>query len=198
MSRLFRQLRRSLRQAANTEWRKRTGKRDWKYELFELKCAFMDTMVYSWLTPIIVFQESVERVIGWLPVIWNDRDWIEGYIFTILQYRIKRARESMVKHSYYALADEYGRQMRVAELLLERLRNSDNYVEQDWKEHFERWPSRWGDCKVDDNGTMTFKERSDEESKDVKRISDKEEYMWQQDFGYLTKHMRKHIRKWGH
>lgn len=194
MSKLFRQLKRSLNQAINTEYKKQTGKRDWKYELSEIKYAFLETMLYSWVTPIQVFWESLYRIAGWLPILWKDRDWIDGNIFLILRYRIKRARDSMA-FSYYANADEYARQMRIAELLLERLQDSNKYVEEDWEQHWKQWPSSRS-CDIDEKGVVSWKD-SPEQSKDVKRMMTKEEYMWQQDFKYLCNHMRKHIRKWG-
>lgn len=195
MSKFFRQLKRSLRQAADTEWRKRTGKRDWKYELFELRCSFMDTFFYSWFTPLTVWYESCERIVQWIPILWKDRDWVDNYIFMILRYRISRARYSMENYSYYANADMYSKQMRLAELLLERLEDSNKYVEQDWDNHFKQWPS--SRCIVDDNGIMHFAGYKPGEAEDTKRIGKKEEYMWNQDFNYLMKHMRKHVRKWG-
>lgn len=195
MSRFFRQLKRSLRQAADTEWRKRTGNRDWKYELFELRCSFMDTFFYSWFTPLTVWYESCERVIQWIPVLWKDRDWVDNYIFMILRYRIKRARYSTENHSYYANAEIYAKQMRIAELLLERLENSHEYVDQEWEEHIRLYPPR--DCVKNEDGSYTLADLSKESSRDAKRLMDKEEYMWNQDFNYLMKHMRKHVRKWG-
>lgn len=195
MSKFFRQLKRSINQAINTEYRKRTGKRDWKYELSELKYAFLETVLYSWLTPLTVFYESCERVVQWVPVLWKDRDWVDNYIFMILRYRIKRARHNMTEYSYYANADEYSRQMRIAELLLQRLEDSNKYVEHDWEEHFKLYP--YERCFIDDKGFMHSKGYKPGEKEDVKRINDKEEYMWQQDFNYLMNHMRKHVRKWG-
>lgn len=198
MSKFFRTLKRSLKSLKTTEYARNTRKRDWKYARFELWSNFLDTFFYSWFNPIKVFYESCKRVIGWLPIIWKDRDWIDNNIFMILQYRLKRARESMIKYSYYANSEEYGRQMRVAELLCERLQDSTKYTEFEWDEHYKKWPQRFGRCIENEDGSITLAPPIPGESEDAKRIFNKEEYMWLQDFDYLTKYMRKHVRKWGH
>lgn len=195
MSKFFRQLKRSLRQAADTEWRKQTGRRDWKYELFELRCSFMDTFFYSWFTSLVVFYENCERMVQWFPILWKDRNWDDSYILNILQHKIRFTREVVSEHGYYVDSRKYARQMKVAELLLERLQDSNKYVEKDWEDHFKLYPRRI--YLNNSNEDISFPAQDDKQySKNVRRMMDKEEYMWNQDFKYLCEYMRKHLRKW--
>ena len=197
MSKLGRQLIRSIKQASNTIYRQNTGKRDWKYEWFELQCAFLDTVVYSWLTPIEVFYENCVRIIRWIPILWKDRNWSDQRILTILRHKIRFTREVVSKYGHYVNSDKYAQQMLVAETLLERLENPEQYTKLDWEEHRLKWPhDSWDNCIENEDGSFTLPSLSEEESKNVKRMMKKAEYMWNQDMEYFCKIFKKHIRKW--
>lgn len=193
MSKLSRQLMRGLRDVVNTEYRKRTGKRDWKYELSELRDAAMDTLVYSWWTPVTVFFECWQRVIKWFPIIWKDRHWDHGFILEILKHKIRFTRECIGKYDRHTTAKEDCKNMRIAEILIDRLQKSE-YAEKDWEEHYARWPSRF--LKMLEDGGTTMEKPTEEECADVRRIGKREAYMKSQDYDYLFKHLKKHLEKW--
>lgn len=190
MSKLGRQLIRSIKQAANTVYRQDTGKRDWKYEWFELKYAALNTLVYSWLTPITVWYESVVRILKWIPILWEDRHWDWNRILVILEHKIRFTRECIGKYDRHVSAQQDCIDMKRAEFVLRRLQDPNQYIEQDWAEHWARWPSRgiFSD--------LPFSPPTKEESKDVRRMMEKENYMWRQDMDWLCRHFKKHMQGW--
>lgn len=208
MGRLARTLKRSLRSLKATEYAKKTGKKDWSYVGFELYCAFMDTCIYSWLTPIQVFKESCIRTAKWLPIIWKDRHWDDYFIFEILKHKIRFTRENIRDHGYHANKDRTIKTMRIAEILIERLQK-DNYSDLLMQRHEAKWGkyvsgSRKDNIMFDNKFSCSGLRRENVKSqtdwelefKEHKKISEYDEYMKKQDKDYLFKHLNKHINKW--
>jgi hypothetical protein len=190
MSKFFRQLSRSLRQAANTEWSKQTGKRDWKYELSELKDAAYDTFFYSWYGTLRSFFKSLKRTIEYIPVVWNNYDWDHVYLLKIMQYKIQRMRKHHEKVRLFVGVERTIDQLKLCEVLLDRL-IKDDYTDELYKQHCDKWyPNQ--------DIFERLKNHLDEpvERREFKQIMDHEEYMRKQDMEYLCKVMTKHYRSW--
>jgi hypothetical protein len=196
MAKFFRALKRSLRSIEKTQYEKRTGKIDFKYRFFDLYCGFMDTFVYSWYSPITVFYESVVRTVKWLPIVWKDRHWDHHFILEILKQKLRFQRECIGKYNRHTTAQEDCRQMRICELLLDRLQDPMAYTRQDWDEHYEKWPSRWRKCLENDDGSVTIPAPTEEEAADVRRIAKRENYMYNQDLDYFFRVFKKHHQSW--
>ncbi len=81
----------------------------------------------SW--PIIrhirYFFSNLKRLIEWIPIIWEDRDWDSAYLFSIMSYKIGRMRESIGEEDRHTCAQKNCRDMRIAELYLNRIVDDD-------------------------------------------------------------------------
>jgi len=208
MSKLGRALQRSIRSIQSAEYTKLTGKRDWKYELSELKYAALDTLLYSWLSPIVVFAEACKRTIKWLPIIWKDREWDSHYILEILKCKLRFSREYLQQFGHHTNVSRDCKNIRIAEILIERIQK-DNYHEFLMGEHEEKWGKLiFGDRKDNilfDNkfsgsGLRRSKVQSqndfEQERKEARAIHQYHNHMGKQDRDFLFSHMRKHIDQW--
>jgi hypothetical protein len=146
----------------------------------------------NWLT-------NIKRIVKWLPVLWRDREWDYAFILEILRHRIQLHREHLAKYGHHTTVDRDCHNMRVAELLIERLINK-NYAEHLHKEHDKRWgpfelrDDPWG-CFLSRVGVITEWDKK-QEYKEIKRIYQHEVLQQNQDLDLLFKHLRRHITKW--
>lgn len=211
MGKLYRVLKRSLRNIKRTEYEKRTNRIDFKSRLLDIYCAFMDTWIYSWLSPITVFRECLVRTARWLPIIWKDRHWDHGFILEILRHKIRFTRECIGKYNRHTTVEEDCRNMKIAEFLIKRIQD-DNYY--DWmnREHDEKWGKLDWSCEGRNKDNILFdnkfsnsgltrsgiKSQKDWEAerKEHRRIGEYAKYMKNQDYIYLFKHLHKHLECW--
>lgn len=137
------------------------------------------------------FYRKLINIFKWLPVLWKDENWDYEDILEILRHKIKLQREYIKKYGYHTRADRDCKNMRVAELLIERIINKD-YTEADFKEHEKLYP------KEDVEDFLSFLNRPKRlgESENLRRIMHKEEYLRKQDLTYLFKHLNKHLTQW--
>ena len=140
--------------------------------------------------PIRMFFANIKRVIKWLPVIWNDRDWDHTFILKILQFKIYMTRKHMEKNSYHVTYERDMKNMRIAEILLERLQKE--YESEAFDDHYKKW-SKIRPSAYDFSSYVT---PSKEELREIQTIGKKAKYMKNQDYDYLFKHLKKNIDKW--
>lgn len=155
--------------------------------------TFKETIYYKFIQPIKILQETIVRIVKWLPILIKDRNWDWVFILIILQTKIRFTRECIDK---YGNEEKYSKRkklnhMRTAELLLQRLQDSNKYVEQEYKEHRLKYPIKE---PTFDGKYYILDAPSEEECKDFKVIMNKEKYMWDNDFDYLCKILKKHIQ----
>ena len=163
--------------------------------LIELKFKILDIVFYSWYEPLMDVVYRITNIISWIPILWQDKPWSETYILKILQFKLKKVRITLEKDQVYLNSPKYAKQIKVAELLLDRLTGgTDCYTTKDWEEHYKLYPILDIEDWFDSIGH--FIQRGPEEHKDVKRIMQKEEYMYKQDLDYLFKYMKKHLTNW--
>lgn len=105
----------------------------------------------------------------WLPVIWNNFEGDQVWIYELLHMKFKRLRHHATHHACIANWDEQAHDYMVAETLLSRLLK-DEYGD------YEKWR------------TQTDAQR--------RRAFKHEEYMRQQDIDYLFRLMAKRIQIW--
>ncbi len=67
----------------------------------------------------------IKRLFAYLPVLWRDEDWDYLYLLRLMQFKIKRMRESIHKYGYGVHGDKMFHRMRVVENLIDRLDSSD-------------------------------------------------------------------------
>jgi hypothetical protein len=132
--------------------------------------------IYNWLIKSI--QYSI--------VLWNDADWDYVYILQLLQYKLERTRKCLKANNLVVSVDRYCKQIRICELLLERIVNS-NYCEKEYDEHFKQYPFR---SSLDD------KNETNKKGDMFTKIYNKEQRMRQQDYDLLFKILNKHLYEW--
>jgi hypothetical protein len=65
----------------------------------------------------------LKRLLGWIPVLWNDEDWEYNNIFEIMAYKISRVRKNIQKNNFVVDTPIIVKQMKIVEELL--LRHTD-------------------------------------------------------------------------
>ena len=179
-SKFYRVIKRSVKSLMATE-----------YVRLELWCAFLDTFVYSWLTPIVVFFESCRRTFKWFPIIWKDRDWDYNHLFQIMQAKLRFMRERLTEHGneVWKSRQRKIRQLKTCEALLDRMTKHE-YNDKLMAQHREKWYKG-----------MNFFERlnqpqNEEETKEFLKLMDYEEYMYQQDLELFCEMFKKYHKGW--
>ncbi|MBI2449672.1 hypothetical protein HYV49_05240 [Candidatus Pacearchaeota archaeon] len=100
----------------------------------------------------------IRRVLRWLKksfqyslFLWNDYDWDYALILQLLQYKLKRTRECIVKNDIITDSKIIAKQIKYAEFLIERI-SDYNYLdkkeEKDWHrlwKHLDRYMRQWWD-----------------------------------------------------
>lgn len=188
MSRLFRKLKRALMSVSATQYAKSTGKRDWKYFRYEVYSAVLDTVVYSWLDPMINFTDFLKRCWDYIPLLWSDRDWDHAFLLNMMQFKIKRMKELHIRCKRHVGVEKTIKQLLICEQLLDRLAK-DEYTDKTYQEHNEKW---YPGMDIWDR----LNERNPKESKEFRKIMDHGEYMYQQDVDLFCKIFKKYHRKW--
>lgn len=69
------------------------------------------------------FFRFLKRLCDWLPILWDDEDWDSNKLFRIMQFKISRIRKCIEKNQRHTCADRNVRDMRIAELYLDRFIN---------------------------------------------------------------------------
>ena len=212
MSKLGKQLLKSLKHIHKTEYEKRTGKRAWSYDFYNIWVAAQETLFYSWWNHVNVFLEFLERVWLWLPILWRDRNWDHSFILDVLEHKIKLTRLCIGKYDRHTTVKEDCHNMRVAEILIRRIRE-DNYDEPFMVEHEAKWGKLdWNRWHKEEHDNILFDNKFskagltrpgiksqkdwDEENKEHLRIIKHSKYQKSQDYDYLFKHLKKHLERW--
>ena len=69
----------------------------------------------------------IKRYIAWIPVLWKDENWDYAYLFEIMRFKISRMRKEIERNKRHVGYKEDLRQMKVAEELLRRVADSDDF-----------------------------------------------------------------------
>lgn len=153
-----------------------------------------------------LFCRWVKKVFQYAVFLWNDQDYDNHFILRLLQYKIKRTRESMRAANLLENTDRYCRQMRYAEVLIDRILK-DNYCQDEYKQLDEKWgESIWFDRPSSTNPecfevkitrkkcvTQTDEEQEGQETLDVFK---KQDVAREKDLDKLFRHLRKNIQYW--
>jgi len=154
----------------------------WSYYWNELKFSFVSSLFYRWWEPLEILYYNCRRIIQWLPIIWKDNNGDFDSIITILKHKVTFNRKALEKAEFLENADELAQQMRVVELVLQRLEDPWKYTEKEWKDYTKN--------------RQATKDSSKELRRAIKQIQYKELYMFKQDLEYLAKCLHKNLRKW--
>ena len=160
---------------------------------------------WDYTRPIRTFWYGIENLWSWKGVIWNDRQWDNGYFYDILYKKLTLMEE------YYMDADscwsanhlKYAEDIKKTRLALKRLIDDDYspYKEMDkkWGE-IEMWttPTNREDlveCNIKREKECNL-EDMEKCSKDTIKTVRAEEALKTQDLEYVFSMLRKHIRTW--
>jgi len=107
--------------------------------------------IRNWYNDYLSFyaiKNGVKNLIKWFPIIWQDRDYDYGYLYTILEFKLNNMQKFFESdYTYSKDAKHYAKQIKECKELLIRIHN-----EAIWDEH-------WND------DTATYTKSIDELSK---------------------------------
>lgn len=89
------------------------------------------------------FIKNIKRLIKWMPVIWQDREWDQDYLYAILEFKIKNMQEfyeSGQSSTCQEKVDETITEMKEARRLINRIRN-DVYLDEATLEFDKKYPN---------------------------------------------------------
>ncbi len=75
----------------------------------------------------MIFIDNIKRIIRWLPILWNDRDWDSAFLFKIMSFKIKQMHEHFEREKRHECWNRDVRRMKVAQQLLDRFTDNDFY-----------------------------------------------------------------------
>lgn len=80
--------------------------------------------------------KRLKRLFGYLPIIWNNEDWEDTYVFELLQYKLKRMRLMFIKNNFNS--DEWNEEniplIKECEDILNELANSTKMYDNPYRE----------------------------------------------------------------
>jgi len=162
---------------------------------FDLGDQLKNKLFYSWYTKLSNFLYSIKRLYTWLPVIWEDRNWDYAFILTILEFKIKQNRLFIEKYGQHLNKDRDSKSMRIAEILIERIRN-ENYCKLQLEEHRKKWGEyEFENSRITRAKVITTYD-AELELAEGERISAHQEYLRKQDWDYLSKHLKDNMATW--
>lgn len=148
---------------------------------------------------------GIENLIGWFPVIWQDRDWDHHYLYVILKRKLKYMENLHNSDKSHLLhAERIAAQINICVNLLDRL-IKDEYDERAFKKYYKKWGRpkfNWipvnNECSSLEitHENVETEEDKKQEKKDFHRAGVHETNMRKQDIEYLFKYMIKHVEGW--
>src|SRR3972149_2973685 len=146
------------------------------------------------------FWFGIKNLIKWFPLIWNDRQWDDGYLFEILQFKLSEMSKYFDSdNAVCADAKLRARQIYICKLLIDRILLNDYTTpfdvrdeprHQRFAEAFEKSMASGSDSFIYD------REDTPLESKVFKWKTEHEDYLEQQDIEMLFRLMSKQIKSW--
>lgn len=151
------------------------------------------------------FFRRVYRIIQWIPIIWNDRDWDWAYALKIMDYKLKRMSDNFSSTDYHDNTESL-KQIKIARTLIARIYENDYGSRKTDALEAEYGVSREYNFIKDETGEyykMEAKwvpEQSPEQVKFLDKLWHKAhldgEKQMKYELDYLFRFMSKHIRKW--
>lgn len=147
----------------------------------------------------------IKRYIAWFPILWKDEDWDYAYFFEIMRFKISRIRKATEKNKIYVGYEENVKQMKVAEELLRRVADSDDF----YYELFEQLENKekQGKCscpdvtfdfeQCEDSRYSLFVDLSCDFCNKMRRFwTKRQDAKERQDFEFLFSHLKKNVKNW--
>jgi len=118
------------------------------------------------------------RIIGWLPVLWDDCYWDQSYLLRILEYKLREMAKFHRDHGHCMKSGRTAKQLFEASYLCKRMANEDYSSGPEWQPLIS---SNFDDFKFPDPMYLG-RYHSD--------------YLYQQDLDRLCLLFKKHLRTW--
>jgi hypothetical protein len=156
---------------------------------------------------IRTFQWAV-KVVQYAKFLWNDFDWDFGFFLSLMQYKLKRMRTTIIENNNLVRSEEIGAQIKHAEDLIQKYLNHDYCVDL-----YEAHEKKWGKTvdlseKIDagcgqtmytwnmsrENATTPeLKQQEKDEALAIYERGDEEE---RKTLDEIFSHIRKHLEEW--
>lgn len=147
---------------------------------------------------------GIKNIIKWMPVIWNDRQWDQYYLYLMLRHKLSLMEKFFREDGITLSSEEKAEKMELCILLLDRLIKSE-YIYSAYKNHDKKWgeiemttkelPNGNFSCHISRPNAITEKEK-EQERKETLRCAEREAYLEKQDIGYLFNTIKKYILYW--
>ena len=156
--------------------------------------------------PFAKFFDRMVKIVQYIPILWKDYDWDHMYFFVLMQYKLKRMRQRILKNNMIVRAEEIAAQIKHAEDLIEKWLNDDFC-----KEEYEAHEKKWGEMvdlstPLDDGSGLwewdmsrekcTTPELKQQESDESMAIHNKCEQERQKCLDDIFNHLRNHVQEW--
>jgi hypothetical protein len=73
---------------------------------------------------IYQFLDRLHNLWKWFPIIWNDRDWDDYFIFEVLKFKLKNMSDSFEQNDWYVGNEQDVKKMRTCIKLIELVQSS--------------------------------------------------------------------------
>jgi hypothetical protein len=97
-------------------------------------------------------KQGVKNIIYWLPIIWKDRHWDHGYIFTILQHKLKAQSKEIGGKDRHTRAQYDSKKMNLCVNLIQKLQ--DDFYEMEYMNYAK--DRHWFEPCNDGTGNSTW------------------------------------------
>lgn len=139
------------------------------------------------------YYRRINRILRWLPVLWNDfeGDWV--YILKIWSFKLKLSAASMRKYKIIADYEQTAVTMDLCREALERL-IEDDYAKEEWEAHRSRFP--WRNLIPLEGGLLAQEPMRDGEIASFMAVHEIEEAQRKADERKFTDIFLAHYRDW--
>jgi hypothetical protein len=153
---------------------------------------------------------NLKRIIRWIPVLWNDRDWDYSHIYRILRFKLLTVRENQIEFQQWVSSNlednskiiesgeiRINRQLTVCIKLLERL-IEDGYGLEEYRKHEEKWGKHiyQNDGLMGKREKVTTPELEAQEHTEVAKIFQDEDNARSADIKAFFKIFEKYHERW--
>lgn len=144
--------------------------------------------------------QGIISLVRWLPIIWNDRQWDQMYLFKILRVKFGLMEEFFNKDAINVEAQKLGAEIKNCCDILDHLLE-DPYFEMAFNSH----NKKWGDLAIveNDNGIIKLERanvKTDKdkklESKEFLKCCEKEDELINNDINLLFDTIKNRVQYW--
>jgi len=150
---------------------------------------------------------GIENLIVWFPIIWQERNWDQWFLYKILQFKLKRMAKLQRDYGHATCSDDLADQMQLCVNLLDRL-IKDEYLENALKPHEKKWGKSkmiWKPLPDDEEMCKFLRIRTEkavtpeqikQEDKERMKLYKHSDMLREQDLDMLFQNMRKYSESW--